>query len=336
MLYRSLPSSSLSTGRHVLSYAFALLCLVLLVTPARAQNPPEESEFNLQPIFVTTRIFQLKAKRGSYGELNEQVFQLRTASLGEYEQWLKQLQKTYPGFDIALLRTDTKRVFRTSKPASVALVQQPDGRRIELQMFGAQSYGDGVKPGTTLIPEVALRFGGRQDSNKPLTFAIQPLEVAHGMTYFFSPPSLKLNSGDYVKFVRPNAPPASYDGQDVYLLFAFSVEFDKATTPARLFDDRQSTQLQEGATKKVQPEAPAALRQAGLNGSVRVQVEISPAGKVTSATVHSSSFPEMNAAALAAARQWEFPTSLFAEDKHPITGFLTFNFPASPPSAEKQ
>jgi hypothetical protein len=45
----------------------------------------------------------------------------------------------------------------------------------------------------------------------------------------------------------------------------------------------------------------------------------------------------MNAAVIAAARQWEFPTTLFAENKNPITGFLTFNFaPTTPAKAPTQ
>lgn len=331
----------MSQHSHPLSFraggrSLALLCLTLLALPAFAQTTPETTEISIQPIFVTARVFQLKAKRGSYDELNEQVFQMRTASLNAHEEWLKQLQKTYPGFDIALLRTEAKRVFRTSKPAIIALATQPDGRYIELQIVGAQSYGDGVKPGTTIVPEISLRFGGSQEINKPLTFIIRPLEVSSGMTYFFSPPNLILTPTDYVKFVRPNAPAANFDGQDIFLLFAFSVEMDKAPTPARLFNDRESAKLQESATKKVQPELLEGLRQAGLNGAVRVQVEISPTGKVTSANVYSSTFPEINAAALAAARQWEFPTTLFAEDNKPITGLLTFNFPPAPPGAGKQ
>lgn len=325
MSQHSFPSFTCALWRSL-----ALLGLTLLALPAFAQTTPETAEISTQPIFVTVRIFQLKAKRGSYTELNEQVFQMRTANLNAHEAWLKQLQKTYPSFDIALLRTEAKRVYRTSKPAIIALAQQPDGRYIELQVVGAQSYGDGVKPGTSIVPEISLRFGGSQDVNKPLTFTIQPLEVSSGMTYFFSPSNLKLNPTDYVKFVRPNASAATFDGQDIFLLFAFSVEMDKAATPARLLNDRESTKLQESATKKMQPDVPESLRQAGLNGAVRVQVEISPAGKVTNANVYNSTFPEINAAALAAARQWEFPTTLFAEDNRPLTAFLIFNFPPAP------
>jgi hypothetical protein len=44
----------------------------------------------------------------------------------------------------------------------------------------------------------------------------------------------------------------------------------------------------------------------------------------------------MNDAVIAAARQWEFPTTLFAEDKNPITGYLKFNFTAAEPAPKSQ
>ena len=129
----------------------------------------QQEDFSIRPIFVTTRIFQIKAKRDSYAEPSSQVFRMSTTSLVEHDQWMKSLKKTYPGFEIDLLRTDARKVFRTSKPTTISLVKQSDGRDIELQMFGAQSIGDGVTPGTTLIPEIALHFGNDQ-VNKPSLF----------------------------------------------------------------------------------------------------------------------------------------------------------------------
>jgi TonB family protein len=67
------------------------------------------------------------------------------------------------------------------------------------------------------------------------------------------------------------------------------------------------------------------MRQAKLAGKVRVSVEISPEGRVTSANVVSSSVPELNKEVIAAARKWEFSKALFAENKQPITGLLGFN-----------
>lgn len=302
---------------------------------ALAQDPDSLNDLSIRPIFVTTRIFQMKAKRGSYGELNEQVFRQRTTSLTDDEKWQNNFRKLYPGVEVSLLRTDVRRVFRTAKPAVLSLVRQADGREIQIQMYGAQSPGDGTTPGTTLIPEVGLHFGN-DNIKKPISFSIQPLEVESGMTYFFAATGLRLTSTDYVKFVRPNIPVENYDGHDIYLLFAFSVDLDKTTAPARLLDERQSRELQAQATKAVQPEIPESLRKAGYGGSVRVQVEIAPTGKVTGANVYISNFPEINANAVAAARQWEFPASLFAENKTPITAFLTFTIPAQavaqPPS----
>ncbi len=327
--------------RSSLRVSFALLiCLIAaaIAPPAFAQenqnkNDQDLSDLALRPIYVTARVFQMKARRGSYQDVSNQVFKMKTASLTEHEKWMNAFKKTYPGFDAALLRTESKRAFRTSKPAVISMGKQSDGRDIEITLYGAQSMGDGVTPGTNLIPEIGLHFGNDRVS-KPLTFAIQPLEVESGWTYYFTALNLKMSSTDYVKFIRSNAPAESFDGHDIFLVFAFSVDLDKTTTPARYLDERQSVELQNGATKKILPELPATVREARLGGAVRVRVEISPEGKVTSANIHYSTFPEINGDAIAAARQWEFPASLFAENKNPITGFLTFNF-AAPTPAQK-
>ncbi len=285
----------------------------------------------LRPIYVTMRTFQMKAKRGSYQDLNDQVFKMNTSSLSDYDHWTSNFQKLYPEFEIDLLRTDAKRVFRTAKPASVTLVKQPDGRAIEIQLFGAQSYGDGVTPGTTLVPEVALHFADAK-SNKPLSFSILPLEIETGKTYFFAVKSLKMHSTDFVNFVRPGAPVTSLDGNDIYLLLSLSVDLDKTTMPVRLIDEQQSTEFQETATKKVIAEVPEAFRNAGFGGYVRVRVEVSPEGAVTSPDVQYSTFPEMNKLVVEAAKKWEFPKSHFETNKNPITSYITFNYPAHPPT----
>jgi len=126
--------------------AFLLVCGLgaTLNSTARAQDG--SSDFSTRPIFVITRVFQMKAKRDSYPDLNDQVFRMSTASLAEYGQWMKAFGKSYPGFEIDLLRTESKKVFRTAKPTVISLVKQPDGRDLEIQMFGAQSVGDGTTP----------------------------------------------------------------------------------------------------------------------------------------------------------------------------------------------
>lgn len=321
--------SRLSSFTRNLTFFLACLFAAIPFSQAFAQQENHQDDMSLRPIYVTTRIFQMKAKRDSYPELTGQTFRMSSSSLVEYDQWMNAFKKSYPGFEIELLRTEAKKVFRTSKPATISLVKQADGRDIEVQLFGAQSYGDGVTPGTTLIPEVALHFGNDL-VNKPISYAIQPVEVESGKTYFFAASGMKMRSSDYVKFVRPNAQAEMYDGNDIFLLFAFTVDLDKVTLPARYYDERQSLEFQNQATKKQIPDVPANWRDAGLGGNVRVRVEISPEGKVVASNIYYSGFPEMNQKAVEAAHQWEFPKSLFETDKTPITCFLTFNFPAQP------
>lgn len=315
------------------SLFLAAITISFLSLTGFAQDKEKNSLEGLssRPIHVTTRTFQMVAKRGDYQDLNDQVFKMSTTSLGNYDQWITTFKKLYPEFEIDLLRADYRRVYRTSRPATISLVKQKDGRDIEIQLFGAQSYGDGVTPGTSLIPDVSLHFKDEQ-SNKPLGFSIQPLEVESGKTYFFAVRNLRMSSTDFVNFVRPNAPVESFDGKDVYLLLAFTVDLDTTTTPARLINEAQSVAFQEQATKKILPETPASLRSAGFGGNARLRVEVSPEGKVTKADVQYSTFPEINKIAVEAAKQWEFPKSLFDSDKNPITCFLTFSFPAQSPS----
>lgn len=300
--------------------------LIFTAAIAAGQGSQTSEEISRKPIYITARIFQLKTKRGSAGELTDQVFKMRTASLSEDEKWISALKKSYPNLEIALLRTESRRIFRTSKPGIISLVRQPDGRDIQVTLNGAQSPGDGVTPGTSLISEIGLHFGNDL-AKPPVTFAIQPMEVENGMSYFFAAANLKMNAADYVKFIRPSVPVEVFDGQGFFLVFAFSVDLDQNPQSPRFLDERQSVQLQDSATKKAQPEIAAGVREAGLGGFIRVRLDIS-AGKVTNAGIHFSSFPEINNEALAAARQWEFPDNLFAEDKRPVTGFLTFSFPA--------
>ncbi len=321
-----------------LSIILLFLFFPALKTSVAGQDKPGIEEQGLKPVYVTTRVFQMRAKRGSYQDPTDQVFKMRTAVLKDHDKWINTLEKTYPGFEIALLRTEPRRVFRTSKPTVVPLNnRQSNTPAIEISIYAAHSYGDGTTPGTSLIPEVSITSGNSQ-LGKPLLYSIQTLEIETGMTYFYSVTKLKLGPGEYARFVRPNVPAERFEGEDYFLIIAHSVDLDKTAQPIRFFDERQSLQLQNEATKKIQPEVPANLLEAGLSGFIRVSVEISPEGKVTSANIYYSSYPEINNQALAAARRWEFPASLFAQDRDPISGFITFSLAAkstAPPPAPK-
>jgi TonB family protein len=312
-----------SPQTRAISRSLLLLLICLIPGPTAAQEKHEIDELNQKPIFVTARIFQIRVKRGSSQEISDQLFKIR--SFSEDDQWINAFKKAYPGQDIALLRTEPRRVFRSSKPTVISLNKLPNGSRIEVHLHGSHSQGEGQKLGTNLFAEIGLH-SGNASSHKPITYSVQPIEVESGMTYFYTNSNLKLSSTDYVKHVRSTAPAEAFDGDEFYLLFAYTVDLEKPAEPARYLDETQSMKLQNEATKKVMPELPPRLREAQLGGFVRVRIEISPEGKVTSANIYYSSFPEINNEALVAARQWEFPTTLFTENKNPITGFITFSF----------
>lgn len=300
-----------------------MLCLIVRHSPAFAQSKPGE-DFSTRPIFVNVHLFQLEVPAGRDPDLTDQVFRMKNSSLNDHDKWMRALGKTYPSARIALLKVESRRVFRTSKPSLVNITRQIDGRSIVLEINGAQSPGDGVNPGTSLVNLVNLQFGNEQ-TIKPISYAITPLEVEDGLTYFYLVKSMMLNPGDYGKFFRPNQPATAFSNKNYYIVIGLSVEIDKTVTPARYFDERQSAKLVEQASKQVPLETDEELRKSGLSGLVRVRVEIGTDGKVGLANIAYSTVPEANAMAVAAARQWEFPAALFATDKNPITGFITFN-----------
>lgn len=313
---------------------FACAFLLPLTAFGQDQAAPTQIPDPLAPIYVTTRIFQLSAKKGSYQEVSDQVFRLKTAGLPDEDKWLSAFLKTYPGLTPALLQTSNLRVFRTSKPGLINFGQQ-GGRSLQIQLFAAQSPGDGTTPGTTLIPEVGMHSAS---SSMPLSLSMQPLEIETGMTYYFAAPRLKLSEKDYSDFIRKGTPTTVFADDDHFIVFAFSVDLTRPIPTARQFNEQQFAAVLTEAKKKVQPELIDTVKKAGLSGRVQVRVEIAPDGKVLRALTYSSTLPEMNHAVIAAARQWEFSTTLFTTTKEPISGLLTFDFnvPETKPAEQKQ
>jgi hypothetical protein len=291
------------------------------------------------PIWVTSRIFQLTAPQGKYQLPNDQVFRVSTESHSDEAKWLASLKKIYPDFTPSVLHTNVARVFRTSKSVNIRFGQM-DFSSLEVVLNGAQSAGENGKPGTTLVTEINYNEGNVKEV-KPITYSMQALEVENGKTYFFASRTLKLNGERYTGFLRHHTPGKTFKTEDVFFVFAFSVYLDKRPTNVQYLSERTSAAMQNDATKKVQPTLPPALRQNGLTGKIIVNVEVAPDGKVAKAITYTSNYPEANEYVIAAARQWEFPTTLFAEKKLPINGLLTFDVPsaaaapASPAGARK-
>jgi TonB family protein len=327
MLYRSL------------SHQLLIACLTLLSAlpfSTLAQTKDDAAVIDpMAPIWVTVRIFQLTAPQGKYQPPTDQVFRVPNESHSDEARWMTSLKKTYPDFTPSVLHTSLQRIFRTSKSARVRFGQLALNS-LEVVLNGAQSPGENGKPGTTLVTEINFNESDAREA-KPITHTIQPIEVESGKTYFFASRSLKLSGEKYTGFVRQNAPGKVFTNEDAFFVFAFAVDLDKRPANVQYFTERTSIALQNDATKKVQPTLPAALQQNGLTGKITVNVEITPDGKVAKAITHTSNYPEANEYVVAAARQWEFPTTLFAQKKLPISGLLTFEIssdvPAPAPSA---
>src|SRR5262245_19444020 len=99
-----------------------------------------------------------------------------------------------------------------------------------------------------------------------------------------------------------------------------------AATPAPDAVVRLTSKLTQGRVlRRVQPPYPVIAKQAHIQGSVQVQIEISDEGAVTHVTLLSG-HPLLRDAALQAAKQWLFiPTALNGQRVRAI-GLLTFNF----------
>jgi periplasmic protein TonB len=99
-----------------------------------------------------------------------------------------------------------------------------------------------------------------------------------------------------------------------------------AATPAPDTVVRLTSKLTQGRVlRRVQPSYPVIARQAGIQGSVQVQIDISVTGAVDNVTLLSGN-PLLRDAALQAAKQWLFiPTELNGKPVRAI-GVITFNF----------
>jgi periplasmic protein TonB len=99
-----------------------------------------------------------------------------------------------------------------------------------------------------------------------------------------------------------------------------------AAPPAQDAVVRLTSMLTQGRVlRRVQPPYPVIAKQARIEGSVQVQIDISEDGAVTNVTLLSG-HPLLREAALRAAKQWQFiPTELNGHRVRAI-GMITFNF----------
>src|SRR4030095_12210665 len=158
----------------------ALLFFALSHPQSNAHASYQNDRYNI-PFMVTTRVYEMRAKPGSYKDITDQLFKLRSTSFVDEEKIISNFAKVFPGFDFALLKSSRLRVNRTSKGTALN-VGKNQNRSLDLVHYGANSPGVGNKPGTSLVIELNLTYGRPE----AISYSILTVEDEDSMTYFFS------------------------------------------------------------------------------------------------------------------------------------------------------
>ncbi|MBS1808888.1 MAG: energy transducer TonB [Acidobacteria bacterium] len=307
---------------------FFVLAFLFAAAPAWAQ------EEDLKPTYVTARLFVVRTQRNQE-PLTNQLFRLRTAAQTDDEKWLSNMQKAYPAASgVALLRTQQLRLFMIPKPG-ILMVGDPMRPHLEFQFLIAQGLRDDDSINTTAIIDANFYGGPKAAHPVPMSMANNGFEIAPGMSYFFTTDGLRLKHDVYTVYFRDRSFAPILEQYDHYLVLSLTVDADKPS--AWSFDATKSAELQSKASKKVEPVWSDEVKNNKFFGKVQVRVEIGADGKVANANIWESSLPEGNLQALAAARQWEFPTTELAGINSPASALLTFAIaPPPPPKAPEK
>jgi TonB family protein len=298
-----------TTNKNLIAFIVTIFLTIFSAQHALAQD---ETEKMPAPDFVTIRVFEARVPLGK-GDLTDQLFKLRTASQTSDEGWLNNLRKAYPGVEMFLLKTSYFRLFKSPKKGVIE-IGNPDSAHTEVQAMTAYSIGDGTTPGTTLILEVNDYGDAKAKVAIAAAVASQGIEAETGMTYFFTNDRMKIELPDYTKYMHDGFTSPVIEKSDHFFIVAASVEKEKQ--PGFMTDSKVDAALMASAIKKPAIQIPADLK--GIWGKVVIRAEVSTDGKLKSANIWSSTAPELNQAALAAARQYEFAPQKEALTNIPI------------------
>ena len=286
-----------TTNKNLIAFLFAFILSTFTIQQILAQD---ESEKMPAPDFVTIRVFEARVPLGK-GDMTDQLFKLRTASQTSDEGWLNNLRKAYPGVEMFLLKTSYFRLFKSPKKGVIE-IGNPNSAHTEVQVMTAYSVGDGTTPGTTLIVEVNDYGDAKARVAIAAAVATQGIEAETGMTYFFTNDRMKIELPDYTKYMHDGFTSPTIEKSDHFFIVAASVEKEKQ--PGFMTDNKEDAVLMASAIKKPAIQIPADLK--GIWGKIVIRAEVGADGKLKSANLWSSTVPELNQAALAAARQYEF------------------------------
>ena len=184
----------------------------------------------------------------------------------------------------------------------------------------AYSIGDGTTPSTSVIIEVNDYGGAKAQVAMPAAIATQGIESEQGMTYFFTNGGMRADLPVYTKFLHDGYTSPMIEKSDHFYIVSVSVEKEKQV--GFMTDKKEDAALIASAIKKPVIQISPELK--GIWGKVTVRAEVTADGKVKSANIWSSTAPELNQAALTAARQYEFASQKEALVSIPII----FSIPA--------
>ena len=139
--------------------AFLALGFVSLQAQSPTKQPSADKQepmlVDQEPVYVTVRIFQARAKKDAYQDLSDQVFKLPTAKLTDHEKWVTGLKKAYPEFKIELLRATPLRILKSPKPGVVAFGDQKvNSYEFHVSAANGNSSGhptDGLTPNLCIL-----------------------------------------------------------------------------------------------------------------------------------------------------------------------------------------
>ncbi len=302
-------------NKNLIALIFSLGLIFFSTSAVLAQDEMEKMP---TPDYVTIRIFEARVPLGK-GDMTDQVFKLRTASQTSDEGWINNLRKAYPNVDFYLLKTNYFKLFKSPKKGVVE-IGNPNEAHSEVQVMTAHSIGDGTTPGTSLIVEVNDYGGPKAQVAMPAAIATHGIEAEQGMTYFFTNQSMRVDLPVYIKYLHDGYTSPAIDNSDHFFVVVASVEKEKHV--GFMLDKKADAALIATAIKK--PELQISPELKGIWGNIIIRAEVDATGKVKKANLWSSTAPELNQAALAAARQYEF-----APQKEELTNIpITFSIPA--------
>ena len=284
-------------NKNLIALIFSL-GLIFFSTPAVLAQ--DEMEKMPAPDYVTIRIFEARVPLGK-GDMTDQIFKLRTASQTSDEGWINNLRKAYPNVDFYLLKTNHFKLFKSPKKGVIE-IGNPNESHTEVQAMTAHSIGDGTTPGTSLIIEVNDYGGPKSQVAMPSAVATHGIEAEQGMTYFFTNQAMKVDLPIYVKYLHDGYTSPIIENSDHFFIVVASVEKEKQVE--FMADKKADVALMATATKK--PELQISPELKGIWGNIVIRAEVGADGKVKKANLWSSTAPELNQAALATARQYEF------------------------------